>query len=153
MPMSLLLSYKLNPLKPTIPTLNMLSMAFKLVENNISPVFNELETTYHGFHLQHRGHNNHLIHIMQPEHIYSRTHIFQQKQWKEFITNTNNLLMYWSKFQAQITTSNRKEKNQQSHTHTFKIKASIQKSRASSIRSTHILHYKIFAYFPRKLHA
>ena len=103
--------------------------------------------------LQHRGHNNHLIHIMQPERIYSRTHIFQQKQWKEFITNTNNLLMYWSKFQAQITTSNRKEKTQQSHTHTFKIKASIQKSRASSMRSTHILHMKIFADFPRKLHA
>ena len=37
MSMSLLLSYKLNPLKPTIPTLNMLSMAFKLVENNLSP--------------------------------------------------------------------------------------------------------------------
>ena len=35
--MSLLLSYKLSPLKPTIPTLNMLSMAFKLVENNLSP--------------------------------------------------------------------------------------------------------------------
>ena len=91
--------------------------------------------------------------IMQPERIYSRTHIFQQKQWKEFITNTKNLLMYWSKFQAQITTSNRKEKTQQSHTITFKIKASIQKSRASSIRSTHILHMKIFADFPRKLYA
>ena len=32
------LKYKLNPLKPTIPTLNMLSMAFKLVENNLSPM-------------------------------------------------------------------------------------------------------------------
>ena len=31
------MKYKLNPLKPTIPTLNMLSMAFKLVENNLSP--------------------------------------------------------------------------------------------------------------------
>ena len=31
------LKYKLNPLKTTMPTLNMLSMAFKLVENNLSP--------------------------------------------------------------------------------------------------------------------